>query len=62
MTMRDRETVREKLDEIDSWRGMPNERRRCCMPTDYGKIQALCWVLGMSLEEWDNSINEEDPS
>lgn len=46
--------VKEKLDEIDHWRGDPVMRRRNCMPRDHGKIQALCWVLGISMEEWDN--------
>lgn len=47
--------IREKLLELDHWWGDPVERDRCCMPTDRGMILALCWALGMTLGEWDQS-------
>lgn len=53
MTMKSEQEVREKLEEFDKWHGDPLERERCCMRSDYGTIKALCWVLGMSIEEWD---------
>lgn len=51
--MKSEQEVREKLESFDSWHGDPVQRRRCASPKDRGTIKALCWMLDMTVEEWD---------
>lgn len=52
---KDADEIREKLEDLDKWRGDPAARRRNAMAGDHGTITALCWTLGMTVEDWDDA-------